>query len=115
MKTQLQIQKICKIGNYTYSCAVFESGINYLAHETKNNDRDVSELSQTSMFWNWWQQIVSNRNKQFIQQFQGSTLSSMELIDIWESMLSVRSLMKIPAVEIWEDGYENLIQQLCKQ
>ncbi len=115
MKTQEKIVQLCRICEYRFFETIFNTGIEYLQYETCNDEFYVSEIAQTPEFWAWWKKIVAERNKLFLKEFSYSTLSSQELIYIWESLLNVRSLSVYPPAEVWGSGYEKVIKTLTQK
>jgi hypothetical protein len=113
MKTE--IISMCGMPEQRYHETIFRSGIDYLKHETSGDEFYVSEIARSGDFWQWWNDVVSERNKLFIKEFAIASISKHELYLVWESLLSVKSLNVYPPTHIWSAGYEDLVQNLIRK
>ena len=111
---QTAIMCLCGLSEYRYNEIIFNQGIDYIKHETCDDEFYVSEIARTKLFWEWWLTVVEDRIKLFLNQFSKSPLSKNELTFIWESLLWVGSIRIYPPDIMWDAGYEQLIQTLIK-
>lgn len=111
MKKEL-IQKMTGMSDIALYTTIFETGMAYLSYEVFYDQNNVSLLSTTKEYWEFWNTVADSRTNLFIKQFNDSPLSQKELRYIYEALLDVRSLSVYPPDFNWSDGYYNYVTKL---
>ena len=123
MKTKYRLNKAqliesCGITDEHYAEFMFETGIAWIKENLWNDERAISLISSSPVFWDWFSNEWNLRDDRFIMHYLNYVLSgqfSEILYAWWTASHEVRMIKGFPQGDKWDRLVSSVIKHAGKE